>query len=90
MGCTFRRPGRLGDITRSKWYHGSIAFEWWTPSRLACVAMSATPLLSGVVPGISVPLADHRGITLDNYLPLSALTLLNWYGGLRGSNPNNI
>eukprot|EP00964_Phaeocystis_antarctica_P105705 scaffold70706_cov61-Phaeocystis_antarctica.AAC.1 len=66
MGCTFRRPWRLGDITRSKWYHGSIAFEWWTPSRLACVAVSAIPLLSGVVPGISVPLADHRCITLDN------------------------
>ena len=78
MGCTFRRPWRLGDITRSKWYHGSIAFEWWTPSRLACVAMSAIPLLSGVVPGISVPSEDHRSVTLDNYLPLSALTLLNW------------
>ena len=58
MGCTFRRPWRSGDITRSKWYHGSITFEWWTPSRLACVAMSAIPLLSGVVPGISTPSED--------------------------------
>eukprot|EP00964_Phaeocystis_antarctica_P075630 scaffold46697_cov59-Phaeocystis_antarctica.AAC.1 len=66
MGCTFRRSWRSGDITRSKWYHGSIAFEWWTPSRLACVAISAIPLLSGVVPGISVPLEDHRSTTLDN------------------------
>eukprot|EP00964_Phaeocystis_antarctica_P018110 scaffold10044_cov39-Phaeocystis_antarctica.AAC.1 len=40
--------------------------------------MSAIPLLSEVVPGISVPSEDHRSVTLDNYLPLSALTLLNW------------
>eukprot|EP00964_Phaeocystis_antarctica_P140128 scaffold104921_cov34-Phaeocystis_antarctica.AAC.1 len=50
MGCTFRHPWRLGDITRSKLYHGSIAFEWWTPSRLACVAISAIPLLTASRP----------------------------------------
>eukprot|EP00964_Phaeocystis_antarctica_P053440 scaffold31361_cov35-Phaeocystis_antarctica.AAC.1 len=66
MGCTYRRPWTSGDITRSKWYHGSITFEWWTPSRLACVAISAIPLLSGVVPGVSVPLEGDRSITLDN------------------------
>ena len=45
------------------------------------MAISAIPLLSGVVPGISVPSEDHRSVTLDNYVPLSALTLLNWYSG---------